>query len=123
MLFLMNHLFGEQFFNFMVGLLEKMAISFWQVAGATIIMILGIALCLSLIVNVTIHVGGLTTFVSTTVVGIIIAILAIKWLLLFVVFGIPGLIFVIGIHRHMRNRRVNPTARALFLWAAILLII
>lgn len=123
MLFLANYLWGERFFNFMIGLLEKMAISFWQVAGVAIIMVLGIALCVSLVVNVSIHVGGGLSFIATTIVGIIFAIVAIKWLLLFVVFGIPALIIVFGIHRSMRNRRVNPTLRALFLWASILLIL
>ena len=123
MLFLANRLWGEQFFNFMIGLLEKLAISFWEVAGATLILIIGIALCLSAVVNVNVHVGGGFTFITTTIVGIIFAIVAIKWLLLFVVFGIPALIIVFGIHRAMRNRKVDPTLRGLFLWAAILLII
>lgn len=123
MLFVMNRIFGEQFFNWVIGLLEKMAISFWSIAGATIIMIIGIALCLSLLVNVSIHVGGGITFLTTTVVGIIFAIVAVKWLLLFFVFGVPCLIITFGVHRAMKKRRVDPTIRGLFLWAAILLII
>lgn len=123
MLILFNYLFGERFVNFMFGLLEKMAVSFWQAAGAIIVMIIGIALCLSLVVNFTIHAGGFLTFCTSAVVGIVATIFAIKWILLFLVFGVPALIIVFGVHRAMRNRRVDPTVRGLFLWATIMLII
>lgn len=123
MLFLMNHLVGDRFYDWVIAWLESKAISLWNAFGALVIMCIAIALCLSLVVNFTVHIGGVATFFGSLFFQAFLLIVAIKWLLLFVVIGIPLIIIVIGIHRHMRQRRVNPTLRGLFLWAAILLII
>lgn len=123
MLILVNKFFGEQIVAFFMSMLEKLAVSFWQLAGVTLILILGISFAVAAATSATIHFGGLASFVATTVIQIFIWIIAAKWILLIIVCGVPATIIVFGIHRAMRSRGVSPTIRGLFLWAALLAII
>lgn len=123
MLILVNNLWGEQIIAFMLRKLEELSISMWNVIGVFAVMIIGIALAVSAVVKVNFNFGGFASFITTAIFGILIAIIAAKWLLFFILFGVPLMIIAFGIHRAMRRAGVDPTLRGLALWAMIILIV
>ena len=123
MILLFTRLFGDRITEFCLNALTHLIDTALGVLGVYIMLALFFAIILSSVIKVTWNFGGLTSMIGTFGVFFIIGILMLKLIIVTGVIGTPLIILAAFIYRKMKEHRVDPSLRALALWAMILVII